>query len=393
MPKVVHIITRMILGGAQENTLLTVEGFDRKAGWESVLVTGPAIGPEGELVERAKRNSVRVVLVDQMRRAINPVRDAATFFALVRILKSERPEIVHTHSSKAGIIGRAAARWAGVPVIVHTIHGMAFHRNQGRALNAFYVALEKAAARWSSKIITVCDAMADQAVEAGVAPREKFATVYSGMEVDAFLNAKAHRDETRKRLGIAPDAPVIGKVARLFELKGHEYVIDAMPRVLERFPEARLLFVGDGILRDALAERVTGLGLPPETVIFAGLVDSSEVPAMVGAMDVLVHCSLREGLARVLPQGLLAGVPVISYDIDGAREVVKDGQTGWLLPPKEVDGLAGAVVEALGDEREALRRAEAGRKLCERLFRAEKMVDDIEAVYRELLGRTSSQDG
>jgi len=381
MPKVVHIITRLILGGAQENTLLTVEGFNRKPGWETVLVTGPAIGPEGELIERAKRNGVRLVLVDEMRRAIDPRLDWATYRALKKILREEKPDIVHTHSSKAGILGRAAARAVKVPVIVHTIHGMPFHANESPLKNYLYIALEKWAAGMSDCIITVCDAMAEQAVAAAVAPREKFVTIYSGMEVDAFLDAPRHRDETRRKLGIPTDAPVIGKVARLFELKGHEYLIDAMPEVLERFPNARFLFVGDGILKDALAERARNLGVL-DSIIFAGLVDSADVPAMIGAMDLLVHCSLREGLARVLPQGLLAGVPVISYDIDGAKEVIIPGKTGWLLPPKEVAGLSAAIVEALSNPDAARRMAEAGREMCKERFRVEKMVDEIEAIYR-----------
>jgi glycosyltransferase involved in cell wall biosynthesis len=390
MPKVVHIITRLILGGAQENTLLTVEGFDRKPGWETILVTGPAIGPEGELVARAKRNGVKLVLVDEMRRAINPRLDWASCGALKKILRDEKPDIVHTHSSKAGILGRAAARAAKVPVIVHTIHGMPFHANESRAKNLLYIALERWAAGMSDCIITVCDAMADQAVAAGVAPREKFVTVYSGMEVDAFLDAPRHRDETRKRLGIPADAPVIGKVARLFELKGHEYLIAAAPAVLKRFPNARFLFVGDGILRQALAEQARRLGVL-DSIVFAGLVDSAEVPAMVGAMDILAHCSLREGLARVLPQGLLAGVPVISYDVDGAKEVVIPGKTGWLLPPKDVTGLSAAIIEALSNPKEARRLAAAGRDLCKTRFRAETMVEEIEKVYLEMMEKKAAK--
>jgi glycosyltransferase involved in cell wall biosynthesis len=375
----------MILGGAQENALLTVEGFNRRPGWQSLLITGPAIGPEGELLERARRNGVRVILVPEMRRAINPWLDWRSYRALKRILRSERPDIVHTHSSKAGILGRAAAKAARVPVIVHTIHGQAFHANQNALVNMLYVTLEEAAARWSDAIVTVCNTMADQAVAAGVAVRDKFVTVYSGMEVDAFLEAPKLRAETRRRLGIPDDAPVVGKVARLFHLKGHEYVIDAMPSVLMRFPNARFLFVGDGILRNDLAARARSLGVPDSAIIFAGLVESHDVPAMISAMDLLVHCSLREGLARVLPQALLAGVPVVSFDVDGAKEVVVPGQTGWLLPPKDTRALADAIISALSDSAEAKRLASAGRDLCARLFPTDKMVSDLESLYRRLL--------
>lgn len=384
MPKVVHIITRLILGGAQENTLYTVEGFNRKDGWETLLVTGPALGPEGELLERAARNGVRLEMVEPMRRAINPYRDAAAYVALKKILKRERPDIVHTHSSKAGILGRAAAHTAGVPVVVHTIHGLPFHPYQSRLANRAYILVEKRAARWSDSIVTVCDAMAKKAAAAGVAPPEKFTTIYSGMEVKTFLDAKATRAHVRERLRVAPDAPVIGKVARLFSLKGHRYFIEAMPAVLDEFPEAVFLFVGDGILRERLAAQAREIGVL-DRIVFAGLVEPAEVPAMIGAMDVLVHCSLREGLARVLPQAMLAGVPVISYDIDGAREVVVPGETGWLLEPKAVGGLSSAIVEALRDPEKSRRMAERGRAVCREKFTVEAMVDALEALYDKLL--------
>jgi glycosyltransferase involved in cell wall biosynthesis len=380
--KAVHIITRMILGGAQENTLYTVEGLGR-LGWDTLLVTGPAIGPEGELIERARRNGVRVEIVEEMRRAINPLRDWASYRALKRILRRENAEVVHTHSSKAGILGRLAARSVGAKAIVHTIHGLPFHPYQNAAVNRLYVTLERWTAGMSDSIITVCDAMADKAAAAGVAERAKFTTIYSGMETDTFLSAREHRAAVRERLGIAPGAPVVGKVARLFHLKGHEYLIKAIPAVLERFPETRFLLIGDGVLQDALRDEAGRLGVA-DALVFAGLVDPAEVPAMVGAMDVLAHCSLREGLARVLPQAFLAGVPVISYDIDGAKEVVIPGETGWLLPPMEVDGLSAAICEALGDIESAKAMAEKGRKLCRELFSVERMVNEIAAVYERL---------
>lgn len=384
MRKVVHIITRMILGGAQENTLYTVEGLNRLGRWETLLVTGPAIGPEGELLNRAQRTGVRVELVDSMRRAINPVRDAAAYFAIKRILARERPEVVHTHSSKAGILGRAAAAAVGVGVVVHTIHGLPFHPYQNRLVNRAYVALEKWAARRSDHIITVCDAMTEKAVAAGVADPGKFTTIYSGMEVDSFLKATSTRDEVRKRLGVPAGAPLVGKVARLFHLKGHEFLIKAMPAVLARFPDTKFLFVGDGILKDELERQARALGVA-DSIVFAGLVEPDEVPRMIGAMDLLVHCSLREGLARVLPQALLTGVPVISYDIDGAREVVFPARTGWLLPPGSVAELSAAVVEALSDPAKAREMAGRGREFCMENFTVEKMVERINALYDSLL--------
>ena len=384
--RVVHVITRLILGGAQENTLLTVEGLDRMPEYEVTLISGPALGPEGELVERARRNKVNLLIVPQMQRAIHPVRDAVTLFKLVRLYRRLNPHIVHTHSSKAGILGRAAARFAGVPIILHTIHGLPFHPYESGLNNLLYRKLERRAARWSQKIITVADAMRDQAVAAGVAAPDKFVTIYSGMEVDTFLAADTHgaRGATRRALGIADDEVVIGKIARLFELKGHEYVIAAAPRILREFPRARFLFVGDGILRQRLQEQAERLGVA-DRILFAGLVDPSRIPEMLGAMDLVVHASLREGLARVLPQALLAGRPVVSYDIDGAREVVLDGVTGYLVRPQAVDELADAVLKMLRDPAKARAMATKGREMFADQFRAETMVRRISALYQELL--------
>ena len=341
--RVLHVITRMILGGAQENTLLTCEGLQEDPNWDVTLVTGPAIGPEGELLGRARRHGIKTILVPQMRRNINPWRDAAAFFHLLRIMRRQRPDIVHTHSSKAGILGRLAAHALRVPVTVHTIHGLPFHRFQGKLSNAVFVLAEKVGAICCDKIACVADAMTQQALAAGVGHPSQYETVYSGMEVEKFLNADEHRSAARRELGFKQEHIVIGKIARLFPLKGHRYVLEAAPRVVERCPNVRFLFVGDGILREELEERAASLGIRDHTV-FTGLVDSARIPEMIGAMDLLVHASLREGLPRAVVQALLGGRPAVCYAVDGAPEVVIDGVTGRLLPPRSTDQLAEALI-------------------------------------------------
>ena len=384
--RVLHIITRLILGGAQENTLFTVEGLHRSPKWEVALATGPAIGPEGELINRARRGGLRLLVIDEMRREINPWRDFVTLIKLMRIIRTMRPQVVHTHSSKAGILGRLAARLLHTPVIIHTIHGLPFHPFQGRFLNWVFVALEKMAAKWTDKLICVADAMRDQALTADVASAEKFITIYSGMEVEDFLQCAGEGQKVRKEFGIPLDVPVVGKIARLFPLKGYRFVLQAIPQVLAKFPQARFLFVGDGILREALEKEAVEKGFA-KNIIFAGLVEPKKIPVFLKAMDVVVHASLREGLARVLPQALISGKPVISYDVDGAREVVSPGKTGWLIPPKSVDELASSIVEALGHPDEARKMGETGRRLFTERFRAEVMVEHISRLYQELLIR------
>lgn len=382
--RVVHIITRMILGGAQENTLHTCDLLNRRPGWDVLLVTGPPIGPEGELLSEVRRRGIPHVVVPEMRRSVNPWLDALTFARLVRILRQFRPAIVQTHSSKAGILGRLAAWVARVPIIIHTVEGLPFHRYAPRHVNATFILAERAAARLTDRIVCVAQAMVEQAVRAGVRPRGGYSVVYSGMDVGAYLRAGNRRREARRRLGFEPEDVVIGKIARLFGLKGHRFVVRAAARIVERCPRAKFLFVGDGILRDELARLAARVGVR-ERIVFAGLVPPEEIPAMISAMDVVVHASLREGLARVLVQGLLCEKPVVAYDLDGTPEVILNGVTGTLVPAESVDELAEAVIRAIEHPDRALSMAREGRRRFADRFRIETMVADTERLYRELM--------
>lgn len=386
--RVAHIITRLILGGAQENTLLTCEDLLRDYGDDVLLISGPPLGREGSLLERARRNGVPVELVPDLRRAIHPWRDVRSYVALRRILRRFRPEVVHTHSGKAGLLGRQAAWSLGVPVVVHGVHGAPFHPYQSGAARAFFRACECYAARRCHAFISVSDAMTDLMVAAGVAPRERFTTIYSGMEVEPFLQAARHRERVRAELGYAPEQVVIGKVARLFHLKGHADVICAAKRVVAACPEARFLFVGDGVLRDALQRQMARLGLSGHFK-FTGLVPPERIPELLSATDLVVHASLREGLARVLPQALLAGRPVVSYDVDGAREVVLPGETGLLVVPRDVGGLAEAIVRLVQDPALRVRLGEAGPPRLAAVFRHEYMTARIRELYQRLLAQRS----
>lgn len=386
--RVAHVITRLIVGGAQENTLLTVEDQHRDHGDQVILISGPGLGPEGSLEERARGGGFDLRIVPEMQRSLHPWRDWKSYRILKRLLRELRPEIVHTHSSKAGILGRAVAADLRIPA-VHTIHGASFHRGQHPLAFRAYRRAEKWAGPRTAKFISVSDAMTEQYVAAGVAPRDRFVTIYSGFEVEPFLNPPRSRADVRRELGIAPEHVVIGKVARLFHLKGHEYVIEAARPLIECHPLVRFLFVGDGILRREYERRIAAAGLSGR-FIFAGLVPPTRIPELVGAMDIVVHTSLWEGLARVLPQGLIAGKPVVSYDIDGAREVVINGETGYLLPPESVTGLASALGELVADAALRHRLGRTGRERFTDQFRHQTMTRRIREVYAEVLASPAS---
>ncbi|HEY2840176.1 MAG TPA: glycosyltransferase family 4 protein [Pirellulales bacterium] len=382
--RVAHVITRMILGGAQENTLLNCEDLLRDYGDDVLLVTGPSIGPEGDLLDRARRNGVPLAMIDPLRRSIHPARDWASYRAIRRALRDYRPDVVHTHSAKGGLLGRLAADSLGIPAIVHTVHGAPWHPYQSALAREFFKRCEKHAARHCNALVSVADAMTDLLVNAGVAPRAKFTTIYSGMEVEPFLNADSRRDATRAALGFGAENVVIGKVARLFHLKGHADVIRAAQTIVKAYPQARFLFVGDGILRADLERQAADAGLC-DVIRFAGLVPPTEVANYIGAMDVVVHASLREGLARVLPQGLIAGKPVVSYDVDGAREVVISGETGFLIPPQDVTALADALGRLIADAGLRMSLGAEGRRRFTDPFRHQEMTRRVRELYERCL--------
>ena len=384
--RIAHVITRMIVGGAMENTLLTCEGL-RARGHEVALLTGPALGPEGELLTRARAGGYPVIVIDALRRAIRPLRDRSAGGALERHLRDRSPDVVHTHASKAGILGRRVAdrlRRADPACaelkIVHTIHGLAFHPHNNPLLNRLYVGLERRAARRTDAILSVADAMTAQALAAGVGRPEQFTTVYSGLEVRRFTERPAGVEAFRASVGVGAGDVLVAQVSRLAELKGHEFILAAAGRIAD--PRVRFVFVGDGRRRKAIEKAIRRAGLGGR-VHLTGLLPPERIPLVMHASDIVVHCSLREGLARALPQAMLAGKPVVSFDADGAREAVT-ADTGVLLEPGDVGGLVVAINTLAGSPETRARLGAAGRRRAEAMFDHDDMVDKIEAIYRRI---------
>ncbi len=382
--RVMHVITRMIIGGAQENTLYNCLDLRQLHGDEVLLVTGPAEGPEGDLLQQGRAGDLPVELLPELRRAIHPPRDVRALRSLRHLINRFQPDVVHTHSAKGGFLGRRAAWVERVPAIVHTVHGAPFHPYQSAAARRLFQTCERLAAGWCHQLISVADAMTDLMADAGVAPRERFITVYSGMDVEPFLAADSHRAAVRERLGFEDQHIVFGKIARLFHLKGHDDLITAAAQAVQRNPQVRFLLVGDGILRPALQRRIDELGLNGHFV-FTGLVPPSEIPGLIGAMDALVHTSFREGLARALPQALIAGRPVISYDVDGAREVAINDQTGYLVAPGDTTTLAQRVAELAADSAARVRMGRAGQQRFADQFRHQQMTAQLREIYLRVL--------
>ncbi|MEY4200782.1 MAG: Spore coat protein [Verrucomicrobiota bacterium] len=379
--RVAHVITRLIVGGAQENTIASVLGLREKPGLEVSLISGPTAGPEGSLEPRVTQIPGLLTIVPELIRPVSPWHDWLAMRKLNRLLRSQRPDIVHTHSGKAGVLGRLAAHAAGVPIIVHTIHGPSFGPFQGALANFAFRAAERRAARVTTHFVSVANAMTEQYLAAGIGRPEQYTRIFSGFDLEPFLNAK-NDPALRAKLGIGPDDFVIGKVARLFEHKGHEDLIAAVLGMASLQPKLKLLFVGDGKLRPKL-EGLAAQSLRGR-VVFAGLVRPEEVPDYLGVMDAVVHLSRREGLARVLPQALAAGKPVVAYDCDGAREVCLGNETGFLVPVGDLLSVSDRLEKLLEQPHTRECLGTRGRELVKEWFPTQRMVDDLHALYLRL---------
>jgi glycosyltransferase involved in cell wall biosynthesis len=380
--RVTHVITRLVVGGAQENTVATVLGLRQKSGVEVGLISGPATGPEGSLESEFSRAPEILAIVPELVRPVHPPKDFLALRRLEKIFRAQKPDVVHTHSGKAGILGRLAAKRAGVPVIIHTIHGPSFGNFQNGLSNFIFRAAEKKAARVTDHFITVADAMKSQYLAAGIGRPEQYTKIFSGFPLEPFLAAKNDL-ELRKKLGIAPDDFVVGKIARLFKLKGHDDLFAAAPGLVRQHPKIKFLLVGDGEWRTRFENLAKSLGLEKH-FIFTGLVQPNEVPKYVGIMDALVHLSLREGLPRALPQALAAAKPVVAYDCDGAREACLDGETGFLIRPGDLKSLIEKITLLANDDGLRKKFGHSGADFVRENFAVEKMVDAIYHLYQKL---------
>lgn len=380
--RVAHVITRLIVGGAQENTIASVLGLRTKPGLEVSLISGPTTGPEGTLEPLVAGVPGLLTLVPALVRPVSPWHDARAALALVRCFRELRPQLVHTHSGKAGILGRWAAHRTGVPIIIHTVHGPSFGTFQGSLANGAFRVAERWAGRLTTHFVTVAHAMTRQYLAAGIGSPERYTRILSGFPLQGYLRA-TNDPALRAQLGLGPQDVVVGKIARLFALKGHDDLFAVAPALVRRCPRLKFLLVGDGPWRERFGALARQLGLA-DRVCFAGLVAPEHIPRYLGVMDLLVHLSRREGLPRALPQALAAGKPVVAYDSDGAGEVCVDDQTGFLVPVGDLAALTDRVARLAEDT--ALRAAlgQRGRALVQAWFPVEKMVEELHGLYLKL---------
>ena len=381
--RVAHVITRLIVGGAQENTLSTVLGLHQKSGVTVRLYSGPTTGPEGSLEPLAKNVDDLFHLVPKLVRPVHPIMDFLAYRHLVSEFKQFRPNIVHTHSGKAGLIGRLAAKRVGVPMVIHSIHGPSFGAFQGCIANAVFSEAERIAGTRTDHFITVANAMSNQYLSAGIGNPEDYTQIFSGFELDPFLKAKNSKS-VREKYGLTANDFVIGKIARLFELKGHEHLFAIAPSLAKRVPNMRFLLVGDGVWREKYESLAKRIGCE-ENFVFTGLVPPEQIPELVGMMDGLIHLSRREGLPRALPQAMAAAKPVVAFDCDGASEVCIDRLTGMLIPPDDLAKLEESLIRLAKDVSLRKTLGQAGQAFVKEKFTVERLVEEQYQLYRRLL--------
>jgi len=392
--RVLHVITRMVKGGAQENTLATVAGIHGR-GWESALVTGPALGPEGSLEPECLAAGVRLIHVPELVREISPGDDLRALERLTALFRSERPHLVHTHTSKAGILGRIAARRARVPAVIHTPHGHVFHSYEGGLKSRLFIHAERFCAPKADRLIALTETERREHLEVGVGREAQWAIIHSGVDFAPFEAARGLRETVRAELGLAPGTTVLGCVARLVQIKGQTHLIDAFARLAAGRPDLHLLLIGDGDLREELIAQARGAGLSvrlhPEpaspstggTVHFLGL--RRDVPRLLSATDLFVLPSLNEGMGRVLVEAMALELPCVATNVSGIPDVVADGVTGLLVPPRDPEALAAALKALVDDPARAREMGRRGRERVVPAFSVEEMLAKLETLYAALL--------
>jgi glycosyltransferase involved in cell wall biosynthesis len=382
--RVLHVITRLIIGGAQENTMLTAALLDPDR-YAVDVVSGPQTGLEGSLIPEVRARGIQLTILPSLVREVNPFKDAVALVALRGLIRQGRYDVVHTHSSKAGILGRWAARLAGTPVIVHTVHGWGHHDRQIPLVRRIYILLEQITQRITDRLIVVSPRNTQKGLADGIATREKYVTIRSGIELDRFRQPSRPREDVQAELEIPLGAVVVGTVTRLSPQKAPLDFVAAAAQVAAHRQDVHFVIVGDGPLRADVESQVAALGLTGR-VHFTGL--RRDVPDLMHSFDIFALTSLWEGLPRVLPQAMAAGLPIVATAVDGNAEAVRDGVNGFLTPPGDPGAMATAVLQLLEGPALSKRMGQAG---CVRAleFDVHKMVGDIAALYETLLKKNA----
>lgn len=379
--KVLHIITRLDKGGSAENTFLTVKGLDKKR-YDVTLMSGPVQDPSQERRTQVEECGIPFIHIPVLVRNINVVFDAIALFKIWRFLAKEKFDVVHTHTSKAGLLGRFAARLAGAPLVVHTPHGHVFFGYFGPLKTKIFILLEKLANRMADRIVALTHREKADYISYRTCPEEKIAVIHSGVELNQFQESTlAEKTKLKKEIGLPENSIVVGTVGRLVPVKGPGFLIMASLAILPRHPHTYFLFAGDGPLKDNLQKRASETG-EEKNIVFLGWRD--DIAHILSIFDIFCLPSLNEGMGRVLVEAMAHGIPIVASDVGGIPDLVTHGKNGFLVPPKNPWELAKYIQILIEDEEKRKKMGEAGKKMAQR-FSHENMVKKIAELYEELL--------
>jgi glycosyltransferase involved in cell wall biosynthesis len=383
--KVLHTITRMIVGGAQENTMLTVDLLDKNR-YEVDILCGLQTGAEGSLLEECRQRGLTMHRSRFLVREISPLRDLIHLIETVRFLKKGRYDIIHTHSAKAGVIHRIAAKIAGVPVIIGTVHGWSFHDRMSRIKKWAYAFIENLAARYSDKIIAVTDYDIDKGLSEKVGRREQYVTIHSAIEIERYRRPSRNVADIREELGIRPDHLVIGTVSRMSPQKAPLDFVRIAADICARHPKIQFLFIGDGPMHAEVKALVREKRIE-DKILLPGL--RKDVPDMLAVMDIFILTSLWEGLPRVFSQAMAAHLPIVATRVDGAPEAIRDTVSGYLTDPGKPGQMVKKLEILINQPEKRTSMATAGQDILDPGFNVYRMVEDIDTLYRKILKQKS----
>jgi glycosyltransferase involved in cell wall biosynthesis len=379
--KVLQIITRLDKGGSAENTFLTAMGLD-KNDYEVTLMSGPVKDPGQDRKKEIGESRIRHIFILELVRNISLINDFIAFLKIYRVLRKEKFDIVHTHTSKAGFLGRLAAKLAGAPIIIHTPHGHVFFGYFGSFKTKIFILLEKLASCLTDKIVALTNGEKEDYIAYKVARKEKLVVISSGVDLNRLKEPSSEEKKNfKKGLGISENSLVIGTVGRLVPVKGPEFLVEAAQWIISRNPDTFFMFTGDGDLRPMLEKRALDLGIK-DNIIFLGWRD--DVTKIISAYDVFVLPSLNEGMGRVLVEAMSLGKPIVASNIGGIPDLVSHGKNGFLVPPKNPKELAKYIQILLNNKEMREKMGLAGKRMAMN-FSAKIMLKKISDLYEELL--------
>ncbi|MDD3905580.1 MAG: glycosyltransferase family 4 protein [Candidatus Omnitrophica bacterium] len=383
--KIVRIIARLNIGGPAIHTILLNSGLN-KGGYKDVLVSGRISESEGNMMYLARDNNVEPVIIPDLGRDISLIKDIKALFGLYCLIRREKPDIVHTHTAKAGTLGRIAAVLAGVPVRIHTFHGHVFNGYFSPAKAMIFIWIERALSVFTDKIIVVSESVKGEiSKKLKIADSGKCVVIPLGLELDKFLDGANVKGRFRKTWGVSSDTLLVGIVGRLVPIKNHSFFLKVAKKIRETAPglNVRFVVIGDGELKKPLIEMAGKMGLGD--IIFTGWI--KELPEVYADLDVVALTSLNEGTPVSLIEAMASAKAVISTDVGGVKDIVRPGETGILANNNDIDGFSASLLKLLknGQEREAI--GLRGREFVRVKYSKERLLKDIKSVYEECLSK------